>query len=115
MGIGTSSRIGGAQARAPSELPTRLIVTLLRWGGLPAPGRRPQPSPARCMSSNCAGAGSHAVRVSDRRIWVFCALGAGSCARCVYEERDPILEVLLTCRVYYRDFQPVAADTEIGR
>src|SRR5436190_7697109 len=36
MGIGTSSRIGGAQARAPSELPTRLIVTLLSWGGLPA-------------------------------------------------------------------------------
>ena len=65
--------------------------------------------------SICAGVGSHAVRVSDRRIWVFCALGAGSCARCVYEERDPILEVLLTCRVYYRDFQPVAADTEIGR
>jgi hypothetical protein len=76
----------------------------------------------RCVSGRtradppiCAGAGSDAVRVSDRRIWVFCALGAGSCARCVYEERDPVLEVLLTCRVYYRDFQPVAADTEIGR
>jgi hypothetical protein len=63
----------------------------------------------------CAGVGSDAVRVSGRRIWVFCALGAGSCARCVYEERDPVLEVLLTCCVYYRDFQPVAADTEIGR
>jgi hypothetical protein len=71
------------------------------------------PDPGSVWSWSCCR--SHAVRVSDRRIWVFCALGAGSCARCVYEERDPILEVLLTCRVYYRDFQPVAADTEIGR
>jgi hypothetical protein len=42
-------------------------------------------------------------------------LGAGSCARCVYEECDPILEALLTRCIYQRDFQPVAAYTEIGR
>ena len=41
-------------------------------------------------------------------------LGAGSCTRCVDDERDSILEALLTRCVYYRDFQPVAADAQIG-
>ncbi|HEY3033348.1 MAG TPA: hypothetical protein VGJ54_01630 [Streptosporangiaceae bacterium] len=42
-------------------------------------------------------------------------LAAGCCPGFVYDEGDPILEVLLTRCVYHRDFQLVAADTEIGR
>ena len=42
-------------------------------------------------------------------------LAAGSCPGFVYDERDPILETLLTLCVYPRDFQLVTADTDIGR
>jgi hypothetical protein len=41
-------------------------------------------------------------------------LGAGSCAGCVDDERDSILEGLLARYVDDRDVQLVAADTEIG-
>jgi hypothetical protein len=44
-----------------------------------------------------------------------CSLYAGSGAGCVDDERDPVLEALLTRCVYHRDFQPVAADAQIGR
>jgi len=45
-------KLRSAHARAPCELPTRSILPRLSWGGLLAPGRGPQLSPARCMSSN---------------------------------------------------------------
>ena len=47
------------------------------------------------------------------RAWA--PLAAGSCPGFVYDERDPILEALLTRCVHHRDFQLVTADTEIGR
>jgi hypothetical protein len=113
-------RPAGAPRRRPHPAARKAkakgpLITPQRPKGTSHPAKRPMEILDTKRLSICAGVGSRAVRVSGRRIWVFCALGAGSCARCVYEERDPILDVLLTCRVYYRDFQPVAADSEIGR
>jgi hypothetical protein len=71
MGIGTSSRSGGAQARAPCQLPTRLIVTLLSWGGLPhlAAGLSPA-RPDACHLMAPAPADRHSVCAApNRAIW----------------------------------------------
>jgi hypothetical protein len=45
----------------------------LSWGGLPAPGRRPQLSPARCMSSNSADVDLMVIKTSAIQIRAFCA------------------------------------------
>src|SRR5216683_2900209 len=86
---------GPPQAPEGRTRPLRIAYAVnpdarLSWGGLPAPGRRPQLSPARCMSSNRAGSVPPGAVACNAQIRVICANVAQ--VRQDADARDPCAE-----------------------